>query len=214
MMKKLKRNGGLILTEALVAVATLATGGIILSTIINNALSVTQISKDYLVAQNLATEAMEIVKNVRNANVSAKPDDPSCWLVLNPTQTRNNPTQTCNIYQKLFPGYAHSPYLANGVWTMRYIPGSNTYPLDLATQPLYIMDAYYLVYVDPSSGSDVYVQGPSAAVSGLTPSKFYRSVHVTNVAADNSTASFEVRVQWFDGARERSVLRNYVMYNY
>lgn len=65
--------GGMVLTEVLIALATLITAVIALGSITTSSISTTILSRDYLVAENLVTEAVKIVKNLPNTNRLRKP---------------------------------------------------------------------------------------------------------------------------------------------
>jgi len=89
-MKSLKQKAGLILVEAIMAVSMMGIGVVILGSIINSGVDTLELSRDYLTAQNLATEGVEIIKGIRDTNWLLKPNDRSCWLRLSPDSDCSN----------------------------------------------------------------------------------------------------------------------------
>ena len=81
MMSLMKKNDGLILTEVLMSVSLLAVASIIMGSLISSSVSATRASKEYLVAQNLVTEGIEAVKNIRDTNWLRYP----CLLYTSPS---------------------------------------------------------------------------------------------------------------------------------
>lgn len=198
---KNSKNSGMILTEALVAVATLATGVIILSSIINNSISSTIVSKDYLIAQNLLTESVEAVKNIRDTNWLIRPDKKECWLMTDP----DNPNCDAALPEK------NSNYVTvfgNSGWKLHKI--ANGDGLDLASSQAALTAPPYRVYQKAiMADTKQYVNAENALQDS---SKFYRTVKFSNVSIDS--AFFEAKVQWADGAKVRTVSRSFTMYNY
>lgn len=189
---KIKNTAGLILAEALVAIATLAIAAVALSSIIQNAIAITEVSQDYLIAQNLATEAIEAVKDVRQSNLLIRPRDlfpgsQACWLVLNP-QLIVDPAHDCSPLP-----VADSKYIVKmegGQWKMEQ--GAN-------------QKAFYrLALVD-----EQYVYSLAAA----NQTKYYREVRFIDVPEGNQRATFEVTVEWTQGAKVRQIVRRYTLYN-
>ena len=72
------------MAEALLAITLLVVASSVLGTILMNSTGSTSISKDYLIAQNLATEGVEAVKIIRDTNWLRKPNDKKYWLRLDP----------------------------------------------------------------------------------------------------------------------------------
>lgn len=203
-MKSKNKKKGMILTEALVAMATLTTGVIILSTIINNAFSSLAVSKDYLIAQNLVTEAIEVLKTVRDSNWLIVPSNKNCWLTLNPATNLNlEPNQiNCNVE---FNAFSYIPVFGNERWLISSL-GAN--PLNLTLQNANHQNQNkYRVLTQQAGEVTAYVQG----IESNTKSKFYRSIRYQNAAG---AAVFEVKVQWLDGAKVRTIKRKTVLYNY
>lgn len=199
---------GLVMAEALVAISTLIVGTFVLSTIVSNAVSATSTSRDYLLAQNLITEAAEAVKNVRDSNWLIYPSKKQCWLMLDPGSVLLADCDTASSVT------APGNYLATpgGGWLLEAVPGA---PLDLETNTTAESDPYVLD-IQTVGVQNEYVH--SATLDN--PSGFYRSIVFTAlndvVPADGivDNAQFEVTVQWRDGAKVRSITRKFTIYNY
>jgi hypothetical protein len=191
-----KKRLGMVLTEALVAIATLAMGVIALGTITQNSIGTTILAKDYLVARGLAKEGEEAVKNIRYTNWMLKAANKNCWLRINP----NNPVDP-NCGTLATAGSYYVATLSGGVWTLA-ANGSTAPDLDKPTA------SYTTPFRLYSDSSGYY----PAAKTGATLSKFYRSVQPTSITAD--AATFNIKVQWKDGAKTREINRSLTMYNY
>lgn len=203
----IKNRSGVVLAEALMAVAMLSIGVVILSSIVSNAISATFISKNYLIAQNLVTEGIEAVKNIRDTNWVLYPDAKKCWLLVDPA---NPPGNLANCAQ---PGTrVNSNYRVrqlNGQWKLEFHISQLNLP---AAAPdnfkLYVHPLFFQIGPDTVSYNK-YVHDP---VGTLSP--FYRSVKFTQVDPDNLKATYEVKVQWKDGAKVNTISRTMTLFNY
>ena len=188
------KKSGLILTEALVAIGMMAIGAIVLGSIITNAVSTTALSKNYLLAQNLATEGIEGVKNLRDTNWLREPIDRSCWLSLNPEDVCGKKVEEEMTFIVKQNDYDQ--------WIMQNLSTE----LDLEGDEKY---EEYRLYVKEIDGTyDIYVHNPA----GTDPSPFYRGIKFTKVTGDSAT--FETKVQWFEGAKVRTIVRTVTLYNF
>lgn len=190
---------GFILAECLVAIASLATGVIVLGTITNNALSTINLSKDYLIAQNLVTEGIEAVKNFRDTNWLLYPNKKNYWLSLD--SNGNSPASDSN----------YIIVLSNGI--LQLIKSGGNSPLDLDSSSV-LNKTPYRLYIENSR----YVGYP-APPAGATASKYFRSIKFVSIIdtdADNITdaATAEVKVQWKDGAKTREISKKITLNNY
>lgn len=206
---------GLVMAEALVAISTLIVGTFVLSTIVSNAVSATSTSRDYLLAQNLITEAAEAVKNVRDSNWLIYPSRKECWLMLNPGSV---PLAECGDAPDVSvpPPPAVSNYLATQSgdgWVLEDPVSPQS--LDLETNTPTESDPYAL-HIQSIEDQHEYV---SSTVINNNPSGFYRSIEFTALNDPDSdgivdNAQFEVKVEWRDGAKVRSITRKFTIYNY
>lgn len=197
---------GLILTEALVAIASLTLGVVALGTVITNATSTTKVSKDYLLAQNLATEAIETVKNIRDSNWLIQPSRRECWLVLNPRLVGNCVPESASV---------GSNYIAifdddENKWSLQTSGASGELDLAANVGTLASQDPYRL-YIEDRGGVDFYVN--TGGASG-TASSFYRNIKFSEIDPDNDFANLEITLQWFDGAKVRTIKQDAILYNH
>lgn len=187
-MKNLKNIAGLVLTEALMAVSIIGVTMLILSSIITGAADNISLSRDYLVAQNLATEGIEAVKGLRDSNWLLKPNDKSCWLRVELTSACTNTA----VFNK-----SYRAVNKNGNWDLQLQKDA----LDISKAGNF--SKYQIYFKDGKYQHD---GGDKDATD------FYRSVKFLYV--DNTTSTFEVKVQWTYGAKVREVLRTVTIYNY
>lgn len=191
-MKIRQNKSGLVLTEALLAIAMLALGSLVLAQIIQNAVRTTALSKNYLIAQNLATEGMEAIKSVRDTNWLLQADAPECWLEMIPDNDG-----VCPGAEVMAEGGNYRPYEEDGKWYMdNHVMGT----LDLEDGD----DDEYQLYRDDGRYS--------YDVSG-NPTIFYRGINVTTLFGDEY-AVFEVVVEWKEGQAVRSLKRDLLLYNF
>lgn len=201
-MKILKNKTGLILAEALLAIAMLAIGSLVVASIIQSSITTTVLSKNYLIAQNLATEAMEAVKSVRDTNWLLQADAPECWLELVPDSDG-----VCGDVA-VMGGY-YIPKELDGKW---FLDGNGvTAILDLSDG---FDDEGYRLKIDTFSGYDRYVYSGSG-----DDSIFYRGINVVGIIDDpmdlvEDYAVMEVVVEWKEGQKIRSFTRDFILYNY
>lgn len=195
------------MAEALMAVALLAAGAVILSTITTNAVTATKVSQDYLIAQNLVTEGLEAVKSVRDTNSLLQPDDRTCWLTL----ALDASAASCSSYLKATTGRNYLAYNdGSGKWKL---VNYSTTPLDVngveSVQKWYRMHLLNGLYRQSTN-----------LLSGATATKFYRSVTFPTITDSDplepgsDSAVVKVEVQWKDGQKVHSIIRNMVLYNY
>lgn len=184
-----KNKAGLILAEALLAISMLVMGVLVMSFVIDNAISTTTLSRNYLIAQNLATEAIEAVKSVRDTNWLLQSNEPACWLELKPDST---PGCTFKVAQ----GRVYIPTAAAGKWALSLQAGELALPGGI--------NGVYMIKLDGNN----YVQGGGTGENSI----FYRSIKATDVTDDSAT--FEVKLQWMEGQKVRTILRSFILYNY
>lgn len=199
---------GLVLTEALVAMASLTTAVIISSTIINNAISSIAISRDYLIAQNLTTEAIEAVKIIKDSNRLIAPSKKFCWRVLDPAQLAAKIQQGVNIvnlsdcgpYANTFFNYV--PLFQNNYWKL-LSKGPTVLNLTPGNDP-----NVYQIHIKEEADFKQFINDTALN----NESKFYRSVKFSTINAQE--AIFEVKVQWKEGVKVRTINRKIKLNNY
>lgn len=187
------------MAEALVAVALIGAAAIILGSIITSAVTTTKLSKDYLVAQNLVTEAIEGVKNIRSTNRILYADDSSCWMNFDFN------TNCGESVPSLIQNY--SVTLDQDQWILKDI-GKNILDIGAGIE----MDQYQLFIETIVLGEQKYLKYTTDSSSTNDPSKFYRSVKFLSYS--DTEAMLEVKVQWYDRSIIRNVTRVLTLYNY
>lgn len=202
MFKALKEKSGLILTETLLAVTLLATAAIVMGAIITNAVSANRISREYLLAHNLTSEAIEAMKNVRSTNWLMEPLDSSCWVRL-------DTSLDCN--QLLVAGKDYIPVEASpGVWK---IESSGSEPLDLNDD--FVNNGGYQLYSEKVTGGSVdYLKFGYDDAAGNEPSRFYRGITINELDQAAGILRFTVSLQWMSESKVRRIDRETVLYNY
>ncbi|MBT3865318.1 hypothetical protein HOE67_03045 [Candidatus Peregrinibacteria bacterium] len=125
-------TSGETLIEVITAITTIVMAGIASVSVIIASFNSTTISREYLIAQNLAREAIEGVTNIRDTNWLLYPDKKeACWLVL--PQFSGEPHDTCQTKEKvsdtIFYVVARHPVKGN------FIFAKNNDELDLETEP-------------------------------------------------------------------------------
>ncbi len=209
-MRSINNIKGLILTEALISMATLVIASVVMSTIIQNSLSTTTMARDYMIAQNLATEGIEAIKAIRDTNMMIRPPElnpgaASCWLTTDPS-TIINPQANCNTAVE---GKNYLVMQSVGRWKMGGAPAED---LNLNSVNAAAQNSYQLFF---EKGR--YVHPLNLGAAGLTPSQFYRRVRFTDIAVDGNgaaiSATIEVKVEWKNGKKIRNVIRTYTLFN-
>lgn len=197
-MSHLKNTSGLILTEALIAVVLLMTATLIASSIIKNALETNALSRDYLVAHNLASEGIEGLKALRSSNWLKCSAQPEIWL--------NVGVESCaETGEALTEGENYAVHDdADLGWQLEL----QDVELDLSADAANA-DAYNLSVNEDGTGFEA---DQEAVVGESEESNFYRSVIVNSV--DEESADFTVNVQWYDRSKVRSLDRNFKLYNF
>lgn len=193
---------GVVLAEVLLAVALLAICSVVIGSIINSAMQMNIFSRNYLIAQNLATEAIEAVKNVRNTNWLKCPENKAKWLQIKPAAECDKVVVGINNY------YIIMQDAVTGMW---YLEAKNQPPgeLDL-TNKAESVNTKYLLYLTTQDINNLQIYTHTSTGNGL--SIFFREIKFQNYSDDKST--FRVKVQWREGAKIRELIRNAEIYNY
>jgi type II secretory pathway pseudopilin PulG len=168
------------LLEVIVSIFVVALGSAAATGLIISALQTNGISRDNLIALNLATEGIEAMRNIRDSNwIKYAYDKENCWNMMADANECRDADVIKNGY------YTLSLDTSTMKWTLANY--SATIPLDL-NNPLYNPTNYVLRYKDanPSFNSDgigsatddrdMYV---SQTGPGMTASKFFRMIQVS-----------------------------------
>ncbi len=200
MFKKTKSKIGIIgfaLAEAVVAVGILATASVSMSSIINDTDRISAMSKNYMIAENLLTEAEETIKVIYTSNWMLNPDNSVYWLCRKPATKcagSNTVTSPANYIIKQD---------TSNKWYLEQVPagtadlnleanrgsgstGKNNYGIVLTNGR----------YVPSTTGQPLY----------------YRSVKF--LTKDDSKANVLLRIQWHEGAKIRNIEKSFTISNY
>ena len=209
-MKNFKKLG-MVLTECLTAIALITVCIVILSGVITSSASSTAMSKDYVIAQNLANEATNAVEIVRNSNWLICSDKKNThWLVTDPITILKCPSNIIKADTSSF--YIPVFNTTTGAWSLQVATPTD---LDLSNTPIASSNSKYRLRLkDIGDGVTMYIQNST----GGTDTKFYRRIKFTNIdpplPLDATTAEFEVKVEWLDGAKVRKFISAGTINNY
>ena len=192
-----------MLTEALVAVATLTIAIIALGTIINNSLSTLTVSRDYLIAENLLVEAEEVVEIVRDSNWLIVPSKKECWLTLDPLTNIGRELDQINC-GPFDTNSNYIPVFENNHWLLK---NNGLAALNLSPQNAENLNQYRILLRQTGNLTE-YKQG----IDSNEKSKFYRSINFSD-PTDGEVANFEVKIQWLDGQKARTIKATVVLNN-
>jgi Tfp pilus assembly protein PilV len=207
--RKNKNRSGLVLTEAMVSVALLGLAAIALGSIMTSAYQMTLFSRNYMIAQNLATEGIEAVVNIRDTNWLLSPDNKACWLRKIPSKTTGC-TGTSIVAQD--SNYRIERLSSTNNYWKLYTPASPAADLDLEDSYKTTTNNWFKLYTKALTPTDPSTQYVHSYGTVATP--FYRSVKFTKVDLANNYAIYEVKVQWYEGKKVRTIKRTSIIYNY
>lgn len=193
------------IVEVIIAIFVVALGSASATTLVVDALRSNGLSRDNLIAMNLAVEGVEAVRNIRDSNwLKFNYDRAHCWNM--------KPGETACIPGALIPGNNFIPYFnpTNMAWYL----DTGSLPLDLNAPSA--MSQYMLVVADADkdvnsdgvgSGDDdldlyTTVSGLTSQMKKVADSKFYRMVTIDyptpDPVADQGMTVTSI-VQWKDG---------------
>jgi hypothetical protein len=182
---------GETLIEVVISLSAIMLAGAAAASIVLTALQTTILSENYLVAQNLALEAIEIVKNTRDTNYMRYPlpsqiDDN--WLVYDDDEHSFEAGKNCysvDIDPNTIVGRPICNYRDDG----KFSPHGET------GHSLYLYKSLSGNPEDPK----IYTHAPSSVPE--EKSKFYRGIEV--ISADAENIIMNVVVEWSEGAAVR-----------
>jgi hypothetical protein len=232
-------KSGLILAEALVAVTTLLIATVVVTGIIKSSLEATSLSRSYLIAQNLATEAIEGVKSFRDTNwLKAPTAHPECWMVLD--LAPNSEAADCGegvpkMDVAAGEGDTSSYVITNTEdgWEIEGDENNSLEELDDAEEAIEADgDASVDSSISPNIGLiegvnmnilllvdiEIYLVFPGFGLLDLIPEEdlsagnYYRGVQVLSMSEES--AEFEVSVSWVHKNKSRNIVRRFTIYNF
>ena len=192
--------------EVIIAIFVVALGSASATTIVVDAIRSNGLSRDNLIAMNLAVEGVEAVRNIRDSNLlKFNYDRAHCWNM--------KPDETTCIPGSLIPGASFIPYFKPSTMAW-YLSAAGSTLLDLNGTPT-AMAQYMLVIADAdkdvnsdginSSDDDLDLyttaSGLTAQMKKVSDSKFYRMVTISYPTPDPITdqeMTVTSIVQWKD----------------
>ncbi|MFA4890902.1 MAG: hypothetical protein WC604_00920 [Candidatus Gracilibacteria bacterium] len=177
---------GETLIEVIAALSCIVLAGLAAVTVSIQVMSTTATSKEFLIAQNLAREAIEGVVNIRDTNWLLFPTNKDeCWLIKDSSE--------CNVSKAVKES---TSYIlgreTNGQNILREKTGV-TLDIPEGGQPD-SADSKFLLYVD---SNNIYThQIPATKASPYPFPDFYRMITFSKIDADADTMQINVKVQW------------------
>jgi type II secretory pathway pseudopilin PulG len=198
-MSKIFSKKGETLLEVLIALTIITVASAAAGSAIMSAVQGLSLSKNYLIAQNLADEGLEAVKNIRDTNWMKFPiDKDTCWLVIeNMTSKDGNDCATATSFQYK-DGGASNDYLLK-FETDKWTATSQAVAFDPNITPT----LYALSLADATGRYENNATG--------TP-VFYRAIRV--VAQAPGSITIDSIVQWYEGTKPYSITGEEVLTNY
>ena len=207
---------GETLIEVIAALTSIVVAGIAAVTVVLSVMTTTAISKEYLIAQNLAREAIEKVVNYRNTNwLNLPANKTNCWMrkELNSTDCTDN--LEANVITK------NQPYLvkrdASGELYLE-----ETGPLVLNLKGDGSDEESFVGYKLSVTAENLYVQGIPDSQPEIAPKPdFYRMVVFDKVQEADLEKTFReeqmkvtVTVQWLNKSTPKTYELNTVITNH
>ena len=192
-----KNKKGIVLTEALIAIAVLAISASVVSFVINNANRRIAENQHRLMMENFFLEAVEIVKNTRDSNRLVRPEgiigisDPECLLVINPVNTANF-NEPCSNFDQFAVGPVHYPIVNED--------GNKVLTRKEGLEKIYNVNGNY----QQLSEAD-------AILNNGIDSGYRRNIFFTEVNQNEGEAKFEVNISLENGSQ--FLKRSYHLFN-
>ncbi len=201
-----KKQKGETLIEVITALTALVLAGMASVTVIISVMHSNAISKEYLIAQNLAREGIEGVISIRNTNWLKYPSDKkNCWLALD-------------------PGDCGTKVVDNGTYILEMGTGSSGFKLtNKGTNALDLTatggednatNAGFIMKVEADTG--LYKQGENVTET-TEPHKpnFYRMIKFEQVdVEDLNKFKVTVTMQWFTKSQVNTYELTSIITNY
>lgn len=195
-LNKIKKISGETLIEAVISLAILGMVGAAASALIIASVQNTITSSKYLVAQSLAVEGVEAVKNIVYTNMMLHPENSLCWFDVVPVQAET-PTG-CGI--PMSEGF-YIPQQTTGsnaiAWNLVSVTPDPAPPLD---PNLFQNPSFALC---PDTGTGGYISCPPILPTPLPVNTFYRGIYINSVlpAISPTELDLSVRIQWHEGGK-------------
>lgn len=188
-MKYQANKKGETLIEVIAALTSLVLAGIAAMTLIISVMTSTAISKEYLIAQNLAREGIEGVTNIRDTNWLLFPSDKDKWLDLD--GVTGGDKMTAEKFYKLGPADAGAFKLTDGEF------GD-------------IKNETYRLWVN---NKNLYLHSQEGKIDPQPFPTFYRQITFDNMT-DPDTIKVTVKVYWESKSKPTTYELNSILANY
>lgn len=203
MIRNLMIKKGETLIEVIAALSCIVLAGLAAVTVSIQVMSTTATSKEFLIAQNLAREAVEGVINIRDTNWLLFPTNKDeCWLIKDSSE--------CNVSKAV---KENTSYILKRDANGQNILEEKTGTLDIPEggQPD-SEDANFILYVD---SNNIYTHvSPAVKASPYPFPDFYRTITFSK-GADADTMQTNVKVQWMHkGSMPKTYELSSVITNY
>lgn len=187
---------GETLIEVLVALIALMISGAAAASLLISALNMTGFSKDYLIAQNLAAEAVEGIRNILDTNELLYVDNPDCWKALQPDTTD---LLDCGQTMQAGEFYNISFNETLKLWQME----EQTSEIDSTNLSVSSNDVYKLYRHELTDGTCIYSHNSAAedlCNEPLPSPDFYRQIQIMDVDDLSKEVIAVISVKWLDGS--------------
>ncbi|MBU1151485.1 type II secretion system GspH family protein [Patescibacteria group bacterium] len=191
-MNKTKSKRGETLIEVLISVTSLILISTAASMTIMASIKGTQLSKEYLVAQNLSAEAKEIINNIRDTNWLMCPTKKEeCWNIAD---SQGSSDCNCSGKAKIEDGSNYYTIQGNNKeWHLE----KETPILDLENSPE-LATSYALCREVLEDNVYNYISCLQDGTD-LDNAAFYRSITVTGES--ESSLNIGIKIQWYSGTQ-------------
>lgn len=205
-MAKTHIKTGETLIEVIAALTSLALAGLAAVTVILSVMNTTAISKEYLVAQNLAREGVESAINIRDTNWLRFPSEKNdCWMIVEEPAGCPAADKKADEAQK----YILKRNAANKIY-LESVPSS----LDLA-------DGIDQDFELKLNDSNIYEHNPDVPADTQPFPTFYRMIKFEKVEVADLPADFEnermkivVTVEWMNKSTPKKYELSSIITNY
>ena len=196
---------GETLIEVIAALSCIVLAGLAAVTVSIQVMSTTATSKEFLIAQNLAREAVEGVVNIRDTNWLLFPaNKDECWLIRDSSE--------CNVAKAVKENTSY--ILKRDAKGQNILEEKADMTLDIpeGEQPD-DDDLKFLLYVD---SNNIYThEVPATKATPYPFPDFYRMITFSKISADADTMQINVKVQWMHkGSMPKTYELSSVITNY
>lgn len=215
---------GETIIEVLTAISAIVISGIASVSVIISAFQTTTISREYLIAQNLARETIEAVTNIRDSNWLNYPSKKhDCWLIIDGDCETGTSIETYERQQSNINYSIDRDPVVPGKFRMMVLGTEDEFDINLERDLQAIAEGKYVDLANSPSGLFRMFQSSDGVYSHdycqtCSPADFFRRVRVTALD-DGSTisdkAKISVKIQWlssgsYGGTYEvSSIITNY-----